>query len=137
MPATDQCHDQVVRAFQRAGWQVAKPDASLYNHQADIVYIDLEAIHTSNGSGEYRHIFVEVKCFTPPINSRELQAAIGQYLIYRTVLASQQMAFDRYLAAPESGYNALNSVVRQVLSDNHIKLVVIQLNTERIVRWIE
>jgi hypothetical protein len=134
----DQCHHQMARALQKDGWQVGKPKAIVYNNSKDIVYIDLEATYTSNGANVvYQHIYVEIKCFAPPLNSRELHAALGQYLIYRAVLGRQDTPTALYLAVPENAHNDLNEVVQEVLRENKIKVIVVNLETEKVVKWIE
>ena len=56
------------------------------------IYIDIEATQGSNGTGE-TILLAEVKCF-PDRNSttRELYSAIGQYIIYQTMLAERNIA---------------------------------------------
>ena len=82
--AYDSCHQQIVNALTKAGWEidVQSPYFCLPNM---FVSRDIRAVQR-NGSVE-QIIVVEVKCFANTDNDLdELYRAIGQYLIYRNVL---------------------------------------------------
>ena len=75
MPALDQCHDQVVRALQKDGWQLEKAPFKLYVHPRT-AYVDVAMSRGVNGNRQHI-MLVEVKCFPDPNNhSRELYTAI-------------------------------------------------------------
>jgi hypothetical protein len=138
MPALDSCHFQIVRALQKEGWQVAPRPKYIYDENVT-VFIDIEALRSANGNDENnRRIYIEVKCFPDPGSTRELYIAIGQYLVYQTVLASQTTPIPIYLAIPINVYDGtFNSTVRKTVKEHKIKLVVVDLETETIVQWLE
>jgi hypothetical protein len=83
LPAIDDCAPQVVRALQKAGWIVSpKPERKLLEHR--VAYIDLVA------RNEQQSAYIEVKCFPAAAiggaSTPEEYTAIGQYIIYRTLL---------------------------------------------------
>jgi hypothetical protein len=81
MPALDSCHPQVVRALEKAGWNVSPvPHAIRVPGRRYPLLADMRA-----NRDEASIIVVEVKCFLDdPI--AELYVAIGQYMIYRSLL---------------------------------------------------
>jgi hypothetical protein len=80
-----------------------------------------------------------VKCFPDPDNTtRDLYTAFGQYLIYRVILAEVEENAPLYLAIPETAYNNIfDSTIQRAIRDNGIKLMIVNLETELIVQWIE
>jgi hypothetical protein len=117
-------------------------DKPKYVDDADtetFVYIDIEAVQESNGlSAQPRHIYVEVKCFPGRNSTQEVYIALGQYLIYRALLARQDIAVPIYLAIPSTVFvDAFNAVFRRALRDNRIMMLVVDLETETITQWIE
>lgn len=137
MPVLDSCHSQVVNALRKDGWTVAEKPRYIGDAETEtFVYIDIEAHYQPNGAA--RSMYVEVKCFPGKNPTQELYIALGQYLIYRTLLAKQAIVVPLYLAAPQTVYATIfNSVIRQTLRDNRIMLIVVDLETETIVQWIE
>ncbi len=135
MPVLDSCHAQVIRALQKDGWNAQFPPEVL-RLEARRIVIDIRAARQINGHSE-QIIFVEVKCFAETgIPTRDLYAAIGQYLVYRTVLSQLHMPLPVLLAVPEDAYAALfDSTIQQVVADNDIKLIVVDLKREVIVQW--
>ena len=103
MPGIDKCHEQMKRAFQKAGLQI-KSDPSYFMLDGRAVYIDLEVIRPRNGTQE-TIMLVEVKCFPDHRSTtRDLYIAIGQYLIYRTVIKRANLPHQVYLPVPETIY---------------------------------
>jgi hypothetical protein len=137
MPIRDVCHQQVMNALQKASWIVDESQVFL---RADglTFYVDIQAQHT-NGSVQ-RIIVVEVKCFSDERSDQdELYRAIGQYLIYRSVLQIRAPQIPLYLAIPSLVYNRLfrKTVVQNVVENNQIKVVVVNLELEEIIQWVD
>lgn len=137
MPRLDNCHPIVVRALEKAGWTVndAPFKVKRLNRQ---IYIDVEASRRANGSRQ-QILLAEVKCF-PDTSSitTELYTAIGQYLIYQAMLAELSIEIPLYLAVPEETYkNEFDSVVQRAINECKMKLLIVNLEAERIIQWIE
>jgi hypothetical protein len=137
MPALDKCEPQVLNAFRRDGWQVvAKP--FVLSTQNRNVYADFSLQRGNNGTRE-QIIVVEVKCFTTPEQDfAELYGAVGQYRFYRQLLNSKHLDLPLFLAIPEHAYHRLidNEDIRLFIQNSHIKLVLVDLEQEVIVKWI-
>jgi hypothetical protein len=136
MPVLDSCHPQIVRALRKEGWRVEdKPRALRVNRRR--VLVDVSASRITN-TGVREILLAEVKCLSESSTTQELYTAIGQYLVYRTMLDQLEIRVPLYLAVPEAGYLSLfDSTIRQLVDDNRIKLVIVNLVTETIVAWKE
>lgn len=83
-------------------------------------------------------MLAEVKCFTVRQRTTELYNAVGQYIIYRSTLAELNIEGPLYLAIPSDVYEAIfDSTARRAVSDNEIKLLIVNLESETIEQWIE
>jgi hypothetical protein len=80
-----------------------------------------------------------VKCFAGPGDrTREVYIAIGQYIIYRALMAELRIAIPLYLAVPLDAYNNLfEPAAKRAVKDSRIKLLVVDIETEEIVQWID
>jgi hypothetical protein len=103
-------------------------------------YVDLAADYTALAAEKSGHkIAVEIKRLGGPSPLRELEQAVGQFVLYRAVLAQLEPARRLYLAIPESIYDELftSRFGELVLRDVALSLFTFDVSTERIVRWIE
>jgi XisH protein len=131
MPALDYCQNQIIRALQKAGWTVsAKPQRLIVGRR--VVYIDLIAMQDSH------KVFIEVKCFVDFDSTHEQYAAIGQYLIYRTMLQALGDSTPLYLTIPSKiNDGKLDRIMRSVIDNNRIKLLTVDIAMESVRQWIE
>ncbi|MDX1993994.1 MAG: element excision factor XisH family protein [bacterium] len=137
MPAFDQCHDQVVRALEKEGWRLEAAPYRVFTKYRSI-YIDAEFTHQDDNHLQHI-ILVEVKCF-PDENSTttDLYNAIGQYLVYRDMLIETETALPLYLTVPYTIFEKVfDAAIQRVIKDNRIDVIVIDLEQEEIVQWIE
>ncbi|CAN5820527.1 hypothetical protein BH23PLA1_BH23PLA1_39190 [soil metagenome] len=85
MPARDRFHDVVREALVREGWTITSdPLTIVYGKRS--LYVDLGAEQLFGASREGRKIVVEVKSFAGPSEMADLELALGQYVLYRTLL---------------------------------------------------
>lgn len=137
MPAIDQCEGQVVRALEKSGWLVThQPFAIRINKsRAGYVYADLRLRQKTNNQ---RIIVVEVKCFASTRTQLdEFYQAVGQYISYRNALTINDMQLPVYLSVPSSIYATFFQIplIATVVADAQIKLIVVDLEKEEIIRW--
>lgn len=137
MPALDRCHYQIVRALDQDGWHVEHAPYRVVV-AARTAYIDLEVAKTSRSVDPAR-LLLELKCFAEPdAMTREIYEAIGQYLIYRAMLDVTRDPRPLFLTLPDEVFNKrFDPVVIKVLEEQDIRLLLVDLNEERIIRWIE
>lgn len=86
MPQRDKLHESVRRALLNGGWMITHDPYSL-SFEGDQVFIDLAAERLLAAEQGNQRIAVEVKGFTGPSVIADVQQAIGQYLLYRSILA--------------------------------------------------
>lgn len=136
MPALDYCHPHIARALEKDGWALVETIRVATAMRT--VYIDMEATRNINGASQ-RMVLAEIKCFPDrDSTTRELYTAIGQYLIYRTMLAENDVQIPLYLVVPEKVYDTIfDAIVRRVMNDHNIMILVVDIETEAAVRWIE
>lgn len=130
MPAIDQCHEQVVRAFEKDGWTISAAPYRL-QHKLRLVYVDLAMSRQSNGSRE-NLLCIEVKCFQDvERQTHDLYVAIGQYLIYQSLLTTLGLDIVLYLAVPKAAFDTVfDEIATQVVNHSKINLVVIDIEQE-------
>lgn len=130
MPALDNCHPQVVRALEKEGWVVSPKPYRLTFGERPYLFIDILAQHDDS-----RIIIVEVKCFNDN-QLNDLYIAVGQYLIYRSLLRAKNISDPLYLAIPQDIYESLFKEIGMfVVEETQIKLIVVDIDREVIVKW--
>jgi XisH protein len=133
--AKDLIHDAVKHALQKSGWEiVADPFRLVY---AEFVLLaDLAAV--ARAQPERGKLIVEVKSFVGRSFVKELQQALGQYVMYRDFLELNQLDYDLYLAVSDISYHDLfRQQAAQVIVQRHqVKLLVVNVEQEEVVQWI-
>ena len=138
MPAKNIYHDAVVAALVADGWTITDDPLKLEVGERKL-YIDLAAERSPIGAEKGGdQIAVEVQSFVGPSDVRDLQEALGQYLMYRVVLATQQPQRRLYLAAPLPVYHGILSepLGRQVLTDLAVRVLVFDDDRREVSQWI-
>ncbi len=135
MPALDKCHDSVVRALEKIGWKTdAMPfTLDLANTQ---LFIDIVARQVTNSE---IMMVVEAKCFSRlTLQTHDLYVAIGQYLIYCNLLKDLGKSIPLYLAIPTHAYEGIfRQAAMSTLDESNIWLIVFDIATEEIIKWIK
>lgn len=138
MPAKNLYHDAVVSALQADGWTITHDPLPLRIGNRNLV-IDLGAERLPIGAErEGERIAVEVQSFANPSPVADLQQAIGQFTMYRLILADQQPARTLFLAIPAPVYDGILSEqlgVRMVTGAN-LRILVFDPIRHEVVRWI-
>src|SRR5262245_22530288 len=109
MPAKNIYHDGVVRALRADGWTITHDPLTLSFGGKDL-FVDLGAERAALAAEkEGRKIAVEIQSFLGPSPVRDLQEAVGQYDVYRAVLAEMEPGRVPYLALPRRVHEGLLS----------------------------
>ena len=137
MPAKDIYHETVKRALQKDGWIITHDPFPLQIGRKRLS-ADMGAERLINAEKGTQKIVVEVKSFVGRSDVKDLEQALGQYILYRQVL--NEMGIDRslYLAISQPIFNSVFTIeLGQVLLKNQIiKLIVFDDKSEAIVQWI-
>jgi hypothetical protein len=81
---------------------------------------------------------VEIKSFLGPSQLHDLEVAVGQYLVYRSLLEVTDPDRKLFLAVSDSVYSSLftGKAVQLILQRSGIAILVVRLDTEEIKQWI-
>lgn len=139
MPAKNLYHHSVVEALQRDGWTITHDPLTLTYGGPDL-FVDLGAerstIAAERGTDK---IAVEIHSFLAASPMRDLEDVVGQYDVYRTVLAATEPERKLYLAVPRRVNEGLLSEQfgQLVVTSLRLRLVVFDEDREAPLRWIE
>lgn len=85
MPARDIYHHTVKQALISDGWAITHDPLRLQWGAKDM-YVDLGAEELVAAERSGRKIAVEIKSFLGPSEIEDLRNALGQFILYRTIL---------------------------------------------------
>lgn len=137
MPARDIYHNAVKAALIADGWTITAEDYTILVG-LQRVYIDLQAerelIIAQQGN---ERIAVEVKSFIGVSTVKDLRDAIGQYLMYRSVLDRLDPERVPYLAIDSETAQTTfaEPLAEYMVTDHQVLLLIVDIATERIVEW--
>jgi hypothetical protein len=137
MPAKDLYHETVKKALIKDGWTITHDPYTITFGQKD-VFVDLGAERTLAAEKGEEKIAVESKSFRGPSDMHDLEVAVGQYVVYRSLLTRFEPGRKLFLAVPEGVLNSTldAAIARPVLEDVRIALIAFDPQREVIVRWI-
>lgn len=141
MPARDIYHNAVKAALIIDGWTITH-DPYRIEYGGKDAYVDLAAeraqldvvLAAERGTTT---IAVEIKTFTGLSVLTDLQQAIGQYLLYRTWMRQTDPQRLLYLAVDvETAAGVFAQEFGRIIADDvQIRLIVVDIDAERIVEW--
>ena len=137
MPARDIFHDIVIKALTRDGWAITDDPLHL-SYGGRNVYVDLGAEQPIGAEKEGRKIAVEIKSFVGESDVHELSVSVGQYNLYRDILAELEPDRALYLAIPTYIYDSIfqEPLGQLVLGRERLRIVVFDDRQGRIRQWI-
>jgi hypothetical protein len=138
MPAKNLYHDAVIQALTVEGWNITHDPLTLSYGGKDL-YVDLGAERvTIAAERNEQKIAVEIQSFLSPSPVRDLEEAVGQYEIYRSVLTETDPVRLLYLAVPLRVYEGLfaERFGQLIVTRLQLRLLVFDEHRERIVTWI-
>lgn len=138
MPAKNIYHDAVVRALIADGWTVTDDPLSLSYGGIDL-FVDLGAERVTLGAEKgNQRIAVEVQSFLGPSPVRNLQEAVGQYQVYRVVLAESEPERSLFMAVPKRVRKALvmEAFGRLIVDRARLRLMIFDEQEEKVIEWI-
>src|SRR5262245_1178410 len=100
MPRKDTYHDVAKKALVKDGWTITHDPYTLA-YDTEPVYIDLGAEAPIGAEKEGRKIAVEVKTFLGRSGITDLERAVGQYILCRSLLRKKENDRIIYLPVPE------------------------------------
>jgi hypothetical protein len=136
MPAKDTYHDAVRSALIKDGWTITDDPFRLVWGKREF-FVDLGAERMVAAEKGGKRIAVEIKSFLAASPMRDLELALGQFLLYRAVLEEQDPNRVLFLAVPSEAAEVLDEPVGQLLVAKHlIRAIAFDPQREEILRWI-
>jgi hypothetical protein len=137
MPAKNLYHDSVRTALIRDGWSITDDPLRLKWGEKDL-YVDLGAEKIIGAEKNGRKIAVEVKSFIGPSDVHDLEEAVGQYVLYSSVMELTEPERVLYLAIRRETWKEVfsDSLGKLVTEKQHLHLLVFDDEQEEIVQWI-
>ncbi len=137
MPKRDIYHDTVKRALQKDGWKITHDPFPLEIGEKTLA-ADLGAERLISAEKGLKKIVVEIKSFLGHSDVKDLQQAVGQYVMYSRVLLKNNIIRDLYLAVPERTFESVFTIElgRLFLEDSFIRLMVFDDEKEIITKWM-
>nr|VFK66777.1 MAG: XisH protein [Candidatus Kentron sp. UNK]VFK72254.1 MAG: XisH protein [Candidatus Kentron sp. UNK] len=137
MPAKDIYHENFKNALIKDGWTITHDPIRLFWGSRDM-YVDLAAEKFFAAEKAGKKIAVEIKSFLGSSEINDLENALGQYLVYRSVISRAEPERTLYLAVHKEVYNNIfeQPLGDMLLEDYKIQLVVYDISPEVILRWI-
>ncbi|MGD1902749.1 MAG: element excision factor XisH family protein [Geitlerinemataceae cyanobacterium] len=135
MPRRDLYHDTVRNALIKDGWTIAR-DPFMLGDPTFRVYADLCVAKTVD-TDEQITLTIEVKVFGAASHVTELEKAVGQYALYRSILKHEDSPIQTYLAIPTKIYQTFfqHYIVQNLIQDEQIRLLIFNPDTETIEQW--
>lgn len=137
MPARDIYHNSAKHALIKDGWTITHDPLRLSWGSKDM-YVDLGADRLLAAEKGKQKIAVEIKSFVGDSEMDDLEKAIGQYVVYRAVLAEREPNRVLYLAVTEDILrNVFDEPLGKLLLKNNLAQVMgFDPQAEVIVEWI-
>jgi hypothetical protein len=137
MPQKDFYHDLVVQALLQDGWTITDDPLRLA-YGGRNVYVDLGAEQPIGAEKEGRKIAVEIKSFLGESDVTELSGSVGQYKLYRNILAETDAERSLYLAVPLHVYESIfkEPIGQLMVEREQLQLIIFDKKQRRIEKWI-
>ena len=138
MPAKNIHHNEVIQALQADSWTITH-DPLLIPYGDRRLFVDLGAERVVVGAerGSER-IAVEIASFVADSPVRDLQEAVGQFVVYRALLSQTEPERSLFLGVPTRVWDSVLSepLGQLVLADVRLRVLVFDAQQQRVVRWI-
>jgi XisH protein len=135
--ARDIYHKIVRAALEKDGWTVTDDPFTL-KVGGRSTFIDLGAEKLFAAEKDDQRIAVEVKSFISPSPVKDLEQALGQYIMYSQVLDSQNINRALYLAISKDVFSDFFSeeLPQLMIKRNSLKILTFDVDLVEVAQWI-
>ena len=137
MPKLDAHHHIVKRALVKDGWTITH-DSLTITYKGFRWVVDLGAEKGLAAEKGGRKIAVEVKVFGGKSFATDLEKAMGQYGIYRTLLKKTDPGRELFLAVEQEVWQDyfVRPAIEEIIADQQVHLLVFNAKTKEVIKWI-
>jgi hypothetical protein len=138
MPAKDIYHHAVKQALQKDGWTITHDPYRLKLSRGKNLFIDLGAERLIAAERGLEKIAIEVKSFRSASDMKDLEDAVGQFVLYEHLLTRYDPNRTLYLAIPDAVRVSIfeEEAGAVLIEDQVIRLFTFSPTQEVIVQWI-
>ncbi|NER04334.1 MAG: fatty-acid oxidation protein subunit alpha [Okeania sp. SIO3C4] len=137
MSARDYYHNTVKAAIQKDGWTITHDPYRLKLARGKNLFVDLGAERLIAAEKGLEKIAIEVKSFRSASEMKDLEQALGQFVLYEHILNRYEPERKLYLAIPEevrqSVFEEEAGIV--LIEDRILRLFSFNPTKEVIVKW--
>jgi len=136
MPARDRYHDAVRNALVRDGWTITHDPLRLAWGKKDY-YVDLGAETILAAQKQERRIAVEVKSFVGASPVDDMEKALGQFMLYHSIMRRKEPGRVLFLAMPKNAAKVFDEPLGELLLEDYdVNVIVFDPKKQEIIRWI-
>ncbi|GAA6615759.1 XisH family protein [Scytonema sp. NUACC26] len=137
MPAKDIYHETVKTALEKDGWKITNEQLKLTVGNRSL-FVDLGAEKLFTAEKEGRKIAVEIKSFLSPSLIHDLEEALGQYILYSSILDEIEPQRFLFLAVPIVIFRDFFSepICQLLLKKTLVRLIVFDPQKKEVSEWI-
>ncbi len=138
MPAHDLYHDTVKNALVKDGWTITHDPLRLRLRRGKNLFVDLGAERLLAAERGPEKIAVEIKGFGRSSDMKDLEDAVGQFVLYAHLLRRSEPERILYLALPETARRSVfeEEAGQVMLEDGVVRLFSFDPDREAIVQWM-
>jgi hypothetical protein len=138
MAQLDKIHNAVKNALVKDGWTITA-DPYRIEFAEFRLYADLSAERPIAAVRENEKIVVEIKSFLNRSSVSDFETALGQYTIYKRLLAKLEPETKLFLAISEATYSDffVLEATQFIIKAEKVSLFTVNLANEEIERWIK
>lgn len=138
MPVRDSYHDVVRKAVEKDGWKITHDPYRLKLARGKNLFVDLGADRLIAAEKGLEKIAIEIKSFRSASDMKDLEEAIGQFVLYEHLLTRYDPERKLYLAVPEAVRESVfeEEAGQVLIEDQIIRLFTFDSNKQEIVTWI-
>jgi XisH protein len=148
VPPRDTIHEIVKQAVTKDGWIITEADDPyVISYGQRFLFVDLGASKSANDSiqgsliGAEKNnsrIAIEIKNFRAKSLIKDLEQAIGQYVLYRLLLDKIDPGREVYLAITDTLYEDFFSepIGELVIDELPLKMIIVNLQRVEVTKWI-
>ncbi|KKD38288.1 MAG: XisH family protein [Limnoraphis robusta] len=138
MPARDIYHQTVKKALIKDGWTITHDPLRIRLARGRNLFVDMGAERLLAAERDAEKIAIEVKSFTRPSEMKDLEEAVGQFVLYSRLLKRYYPDYTLYLAVSDNIRKTVfeEEAGQTLIEDGIIRLFSFDPTLEVIIQWI-